>query len=1287
MKKSLNSYLLWAMALLFVPLTASATIDGSLDPESVVSEWSNSSTYPKIIDINFSDEMWPGKTWTGETAKDCPEYDGGGFVNAVIEVPANGGTAVTYPVVFHSCTFANKTSYNGRAGTTAAFARQYYLGESCAGKTAENYNNWTVAGHTKYIEDNITYDSDGYPNYGEAGFVQMCRTKNSSGSTNAEKKSNLGWVEIDHIPYVDRIQWAWSNTSWGRGIKCDVKIGDGDWEPLVWMCDNQHEKGYTMFSDQGYFMENEINDSDVSIRWRVWDGERIKNPVQTDANGKGITTEYCAKIDGTDLLLTWYQAARLHKVQIFGSEITSEQAQYARDNQVNDPGELTDLDKIGGEEAEGTAPDDGAPVVIYTVAQDGSGDYTTVQEAVNAVPDKTRGIIYIRKGTYAEQLNIGTKDSHNKWISLIGEDRDNVIITSDAYMSDGSDVTYDQTSAMNVYTDCFHAEDITFQNTSKTNHSDAGQALAVYTNGDAHTFTNCTLKGYQDTYKANSGNRGYFKSCIIEGATDFIYDSGLEWFEDCEIRSIGGGYITAPGKSDLTFTKALYSKLSQSKMCFGLLFNNCRITAADGVADNSVYLGRTWDNNGGAMFMNCTLGNHIKAEGWTGMGDTDVTTCTNAEYQNKDTSGNLVDTSSRASWSFQATEEEVNEYVLPYYLFKKHTKDVPFNYTSILAGAGAPDDITVDGSTFSWDAEDPAPGYIIYKDGEFYKIITETTFTVEDDAKYTVASISSQGVVSDAVKLKATEALIAFPTAEGFGKFASGGRGGHVVTVTNLEDDVDNPPTGSLRWALNQYPDEPITVVFNVSGWIILKDVLQTKRSAGLTIAGQTAPGEGITLYPRMFSINGAKNVIVRNIRVRCGSKSYNGNDLIKDAEKVDQALCAENAENVIFDHCTFGWSAEEILNNQTTHYQTYSYCLLHEGLYDAGHHKGSARSFAAQWGGSQTTMHHNMIAHCASRSPRFQGARDTDYMVYDEYVNNVNFNWGNWGACYGGENNQTGRYSSHEINFCNNYYRQGPATKKNISTSNLKFIRATAGSRVSNWHLSGNYMDGNTDITADNSKGFTVDGDTAMAVLQDEFIVPQKFFVNYEFDWATYTMKDKMQTAEEAYNDVLNNVGCITRDEIEQRIINECKNGTSTYGGSWKSDGNYGIIDDPSDAEIVVNEDGTTYCSTAKASETRPDGWDTDGDGMPDSWETAHGLNPNVADNNSLNDDGYTALEVYINSLMGETMDENFTSGIHTATAETVNTSNARYNLAGQRVGANFKGIVIQNGKKYLKK
>ena len=176
-------------------LQAAAKIDGSPDPDAVVAEWSEQPGTP-VIDINFSDEMWPGQTWQGTTAIDCPEItdaNNGGYVNTVVDVPVNGGTEITYPVLFHNCTFANKTSFNGYAGTTAAFARVYYEGQSPLG-TDDKANDWTVAGHTTYLEDNIKYGDNGKPVYGEAGFVQMCR--NQGYVEDGVRTSLHGWVVV-----------------------------------------------------------------------------------------------------------------------------------------------------------------------------------------------------------------------------------------------------------------------------------------------------------------------------------------------------------------------------------------------------------------------------------------------------------------------------------------------------------------------------------------------------------------------------------------------------------------------------------------------------------------------------------------------------------------------------------------------------------------------------------------------------------------------------------------------------------------------------------------------------------------------------------------------------------------------------------------------------------------------------------------------------------------------------------------------------------------------------------
>lgn len=491
----------------------------------------------------------------------------------------------------------------------------------------------------------------------------------------------------------------------------------------------------------------------------------------------------------------------------------------------------------------------------------------------------------------------------------------------------------------------------------------------------------------------------------------------------------------------------------------------------------------------------------------------------------------------------------------------------------------------------------------------------------------------------------ATQNIPAFPTAMGFGKYTTGGRGGYVVAVTNLEDDADNPPEGSLRWAVNQYDGYPVTVVFNVSGWIMLHDILKITHKGGLTIAGQTAPGEGITLYPRGISLNSSGdedvNIIIRNIRVRCGSRAWDGSQL--DVENPEQTLCTENAYNLIIDHCSFGWSGEELCTNSNSYFQTYQYNIFHEGLYDAGHKKGS-RGYGVCWGGSACTFTHNLLANNLRRSPRFSASRDYDYNSYYEFVNNVNYNWsGNHLGCYGGDNNGTSnRYNSMLANVMNNYWRVGPATEYTVTATSQIFANLGGGSKMAYFNLSGNKMERNDDFASDNTLTVTTDD---YVTLVDTVLVPYKFWTSgYTFDITAYTLTGDLETADEALESVLEKSGCIVRDSIERRIIRECRNQEATFGGNYGDGGKYGIIDDPIDAEVVLNKDSTTYCPVAEESLTRADDWDTDGDGMPDEWETANGFDPNNAsDGNYINAEGYTALEKYLCELMGEEITGDF--------------------------------------------
>jgi hypothetical protein len=438
---------------------------------------------------------------------------------------------------------------------------------------------------------------------------------------------------------------------------------------------------------------------------------------------------------------------------------------------------------------------------------------------------------------------------------------------------------------------------------------------------------------------------------------------------------------------------------------------------------------------------------------------------------------------------------------------------------------------------------------------------------------------------------------IAFPGAEGFGKYATGGRGGKVVAVTNLNDDGE----GSFRNALEKFPGEPLTVIFKVSGIIELQTKIQIKRS-NLTIAGQTAPGDGICLKNQSLILNGASskgnhgNIIIRFIRSRPGGtdkKGLYGFDM-------------ENCHDVIVDHCSFSWANEECAAMYDTKNTTVQWCIVSEGLYEAGHAKGH-RSYGGVWGGQYASYHHNLIAHQNSRAVRFNGARAHDTMAVIDYRNNVIYNWGNANAAYGGEVNIAGGVS--QVNMVNNYYKPGPAT-----ASELKFVHANYNAKeakgTGQWFLSGNIMDGDKALTKKNFKGIDL----------AEENYPSSAYAKNAF---TIAAPIQEQNANEAYEAVLKHCGAIfpKRDAVDERVIDETKTGTASGKGVF---GKAGIIDLP-----AAVGGWPVYNTTAAPV-------DTDNDGMPDAWEIKNGLNAkDETDGNKVGADGFTMLEKYLNEIV----------------------------------------------------
>jgi hypothetical protein len=449
--------------------------------------------------------------------------------------------------------------------------------------------------------------------------------------------------------------------------------------------------------------------------------------------------------------------------------------------------------------------------------------------------------------------------------------------------------------------------------------------------------------------------------------------------------------------------------------------------------------------------------------------------------------------------------------------------------------------------------------------------------------------------------------LVAFPGAEGYGRFATGGRGGQVVEVTNLNDSG----AGSFRDAFNQYPGQPITIVFRVGGIIELNTPLRPTRS-NLTIAGQTAPGDGICLKRSTFKLFG-NNIIVRYIRTRPG-------DIKGSNSPAVYGMNMENCKNFIVDHCSMSWAIEEAATFYDNNNSTVQWCLISESLNSSFNGKGD-HGYAGVWGGQYSSYHHNLIAHHHSRTIRFNGARAHDTVAVVDYRNNVIYNWGNNNAAYGNEVEING--GSAQLNLVNNYYKAGPATPASRATNIFDITEAynaaTPNKPTGKVYADGNYVDGYPAITADNwSGGIKIRYYPATTLLQFKQAAPTPSL-------APVTT----QTAQAAYTSVLAQAGATLprRDVVDARIVNETSTGTAT-GSSPQGSTTYGLNQGIIDSQADVGGWPAYVGGTAPL--------DTDQDGMPDTWETAMGLNPNLAtDRNTVGANGYTMLENYLNGIV----------------------------------------------------
>ena len=507
----------------------------------------------------------------------------------------------------------------------------------------------------------------------------------------------------------------------------------------------------------------------------------------------------------------------------------------------------------------------------------------------------------------------------------------------------------------------------------------------------------------------------------------------------------------------------------------------------------------------------------------------------------------------------------------------------------------------------------------------------------------------------------------AFPGAEGHGRYVTGGRGGKVVHVTNLNDSG----TGSFREAVKSGKR---IIVFDVAGVIALKSDL--KIGDNITILGQTAPSPGITL--RYYTVQPGNNNIIRFLRIRRGEE--------KDINDGADATWQRNKTGIIFDHCSFSWSIDEVASFYDNNNFTMQWCTIAESLTNPGHSKG-AHGYGGIWGGKLASFHHNFVGHLMNRGPRFNGARYgwtgyTSNKDYDTYkwenpvqAENVDFRncvmYNAQGTCYGGP-------GGGQINIVNNYYKAGPSQSLKETTQNgIKVDVSTGKERGSQERItlvtlsnSGNsdknhpelydmtsryFINGNTTETTKGSvtqnqdwKGISYD--KGIPSLNGEYYSPDaknfygdnvahvtisgKSCVKIKMDNPAPTGEITTHSAAQAFSKVLAYGGAsLYRDEIDARYMEEAKTRTALYKGSITL--SPGIIDKVSDVK------GYTEANFGTA--TRPADFDTDKDGIPDAWELANGLNPNDGSDAltySLDGKGYyTNVEVYANSLVEDIM------------------------------------------------
>jgi len=458
------------------------------------------------------------------------------------------------------------------------------------------------------------------------------------------------------------------------------------------------------------------------------------------------------------------------------------------------------------------------------------------------------------------------------------------------------------------------------------------------------------------------------------------------------------------------------------------------------------------------------------------------------------------------------------------------------------------------------------------------------------------------GIVCGISALANAQNVLSFPGAEGFGRYTIGGRGGKVYTVNKLADDGSE---GTLRYALDQ--KGPRYIVFKTAGTIYLESPLKIKEG-NVTIAGQTAPGDGITIA-NYETFVGADNVVIRYMRFRMGDqKKFEGD-----------ALGARFIKNLIVDHCSMSWSTDETVSIYVNENTTLQWCVIAESLRNSAHQKG-AHGYGGIAGGKFASFHHNIYAHHDSRNPRLGEYAGSKFALTDltDFRNNVIYNWGH-NNVYGGE--------GMNVNIINNYYKPGPATmtKQRIVAIDKNEKQGTEVYNIwGKYYINGNVVEGNQEVTKDNwTEG-------VFSQMKPSYNLTDKdkneIKISKPHDIQNNVKTDSPKTA---YEKILQIGGAsLVRDAVDLHILKDVKNGSFTYKGSKGSTN--GIIDSQNDVGGFPDlKQGKPLL-------------DSDNDGMPDEWEIKNKLNPKAANANGRDlDKNYDNIEVYFNDIVKKITDQ----------------------------------------------